>query len=346
MQYSDVETQLSHLRARDRRAAGLDGIALFNETALRHIKVAPDPPTPLSWMLSLLEIAAALEEPSAASRRALRRLDKGSSARAFLNQRHGTRFVHKLDIAIRADAEVINPWVRNAAGYTVALVQATELIDQVNESNEPLSWTMSLAETAGERWLLDQTRLRANRPIGSREGLALDAMDPCISHLNSFLAAADLDAKRDGAYQTILSTNPDKVSQAANSGVELLDHLGRLDLHNVGMLSANERVEALAESRGVDHSGRRLDVDLTLDSSLRACAQLRRHLNRMKHGRDRSETATQIVLRCLVALDAVLIVVTGVVQVPRTDPQLRWALTLGDERMHRMEQTLARLAAA
>lgn len=346
MQYSNVETQLSHLRARDRRAAGLDGIALFNETAIRYIKVSPDPPTPLSWMLSLLELAAALEQPSAASRRAFRRLASGTSARSFLHQRHGARFMHKLDVAIKADADVINPWVRDAAGYTVALVQATELIDQVNESTEPHSWTMSLVETAGERWLLEQTRLRANRPIGSREGMALDAMDPCISHLTSFLAAADLDAKRDGAYQTILSPNPDKVSQAANSGVELLDHLGKLDLPDGGALSANERVAAFAESCGEDSSGSRLTVDLTLGSSLRACAQLRRHLNRMKHGRDRSDAAAQTVLRCLVALDAVLIVVTGVVQVPRSDPQLRWALRLGDERMHRIEQTLARLAAA
>ena len=108
-----------------------------------------------------------------------------------------------------------------------------------------------------------------------------------VDRIDELLAALDpaLEKKRTGAWQTLRSDNPDRLSQAANSMVEVLDHA-------LGLLCGTKQLRDVLK----DKYGRK--EEQWIDATLKWISETKDKLHSVKHHKDYpSEKMTEGLMR-------------------------------------------------
>lgn len=252
--------------------------------------------------------------------------------------------------AIRDDTRPVNSWSLHAFRDVLAVSQAIHIVEAVQQNRRPEQWQLEHPELAGQIPDLERCGISpldavmTDAPFTDEPAWApLWAMAPASRQLTEHLTEIGTLYKRDGAYEALHSTNADRVSQVANSGIELMIRTAEelISTHPTGAAWLKSLTEehgrqpprelfrgsvALQRNQAAGDFDEACRVDVLAADCVAAALRTRSSLERLKHNDKLRRTNVvnpdeiERLRRCLVAVEAVMILLTGIVQL-RVDDQ-------------------------
>jgi hypothetical protein len=360
---SHLTAQLKALDTRQRRVFRLDRLATVNDIAASYVTRWKEHPSAVESALTLFRYGVDVHN-------AVDTVTLLSDLRAFdgaAKQRRrwaGAKRYDAITAAIAADNEQFNSWALDRLGDVLAVSQAIHIVDEVCRTPKAERWNLCVPEVDGQ--LPDFTRCGVS-PLAAVLEDAPTATDPtwhpmwamrsASRRLTAHLDDLGLARKRTGSFAAATTDNPDRVSQAANSAIELMTRTGRelIRRHPQGTVWLNELADgrphvpprallrgAAAVPRGVPAPSfeEACRADVAVADCARAALRLRGILERLKHDDSGRSDEDDRLRRCLVATEAVMILLTGIVQLRVDDPAVTSQLSSFD--LDELEQHCAR----
>lgn len=343
---SNLFRQLVVLDPVQRRVCRLDGLAAVYEFALGYIEsVSVSSLSTVGSALSMFRYGDELRQRFDVEDLVddLRVHDRNSKV---LRQWFGPASMDRIAAAARSDTERINRWAVRAFRDSLAVSQAVHIVGEIECSSNPDRWTLELSDLAGSYPRLQSHGMSPLAEVCIDAPMSDDpvwdplwAMSSASCQLTARLIELGVQRKRFGAFEAALGSNSDRVSQGANSAIELMTRTAKalIKCHPDGaawlgqltkthghqpakeLLRAGVSVERGEVPGGLEGACR---TDVIAAECVTAAWRLRGVLERLKHDDTGSEVELERLRRCLVAVEAVMILLVGIVQLRVDDPAL------------------------